>query len=77
MRWVTSESLTANVHGTRRTVAIVPGTRVDLDEPIGDCDGHPVTLAQALGSYAALLREDAPEPSVPRTRKAAPAPVDE
>jgi hypothetical protein len=83
MRRATSQTLQATVHGTRRIVPIVPGTQIDLDEPIGDvvvpatdtapAATRPLTLAEALGPALMALcdREQAIAPEAPRPRRRA------
>lgn len=52
--------LTVSVLGSRESMAIGPGAVVDLDLVVGDREGRPETLADALGPLVAHFREDAP-----------------
>lgn len=49
--------------GSRRSYAMTAGAQVDLDEVVGDCDGVPLTLAEALGPHLSHFDIVAADPS--------------
>lgn len=42
-----------SVVGSRRSYSMTAGAQVDLDDVVGECDGVPLTLADALGPHLA------------------------